>query len=122
MSGPLVIAEALGGRKSSNKVTKPKELSKKDRYLFKRRDEAGNVRTTHASQAHGSSLSSSAYDDRTSDSAAASYVFQKRDQVVSGKDEFSVAPLRDPVAASPRAVITKDSLTTGKSSCYLNLS
>lgn len=113
LSGPLVIAEALGGRKSSNKATKPKELSKKDRYLFKRRDEGGNLRTSQTIQARGSYLSSSANDDGTSDSAAASYVFQKRDPAVSVKDEFGVAPLRDPVAASPRAVTTKDIPTTG---------
>ncbi|KDO56246.1 hypothetical protein CISIN_1g001012mg [Citrus sinensis] len=39
LSGPLVIAETLGGAKSSKKSMKVKDQSKKDRYLFKRRDE-----------------------------------------------------------------------------------
>nr|KJB60046.1 hypothetical protein B456_009G287300 [Gossypium raimondii] len=42
LSGPLVIAEALGGGKSSKKPVKAKDHSKKDRYLFKRRDEAAS--------------------------------------------------------------------------------
>ncbi|XP_045796628.1 PWWP domain-containing protein 1-like [Trifolium pratense] len=41
LSGPLVIAETLGGGKSGTKSAKFKENSKKDRYLFKRRDDAG---------------------------------------------------------------------------------
>ncbi|PSS19653.1 PWWP domain-containing protein [Actinidia chinensis var. chinensis] len=39
LSGPLVIAETLGKRKSSTKPKKVKEQENKDRYLFKRRDE-----------------------------------------------------------------------------------
>lgn len=39
LSGPLVIAETLGGGKSATKSVKFKENSKKDRYLFKRRDD-----------------------------------------------------------------------------------
>ncbi|XP_022946258.1 uncharacterized protein LOC111450395 [Cucurbita moschata] len=39
LSGPLVIAEALGGGKSAIKPMKLKDQSKKDRYLLKRRDE-----------------------------------------------------------------------------------
>ncbi|KAG9443762.1 hypothetical protein H6P81_015102 [Aristolochia fimbriata] len=38
LSGPLVIAEALNERKNSLKPAKVKDLSKKDKYLFKRRD------------------------------------------------------------------------------------
>ncbi|XP_050382209.1 PWWP domain-containing protein 1-like [Argentina anserina] len=49
LSGPLVIAEALGGRKSATKPMKVKDHSKKDKYLFKRRDEASIVKPHQAS-------------------------------------------------------------------------
>ncbi|RDX97551.1 DNA mismatch repair protein Msh6, partial [Mucuna pruriens] len=42
LSGPLVIAEALGGGKSTTKSVKVKEALKKDRYLLKRRDDPNN--------------------------------------------------------------------------------
>ncbi|XP_006286941.2 uncharacterized protein LOC17884584 [Capsella rubella] len=42
LSGPLVIAETLGDLKSSKKPTKVKDSKKKDKYLLKRRDEAGD--------------------------------------------------------------------------------
>ncbi|XP_021742543.1 uncharacterized protein LOC110708661 isoform X2 [Chenopodium quinoa] len=82
LSGPLVMADTVGSRKSSTKALKTKELSKKDRYLFKRRDEAGNLRKVKTTQGHASSSSSSAYEDGASDSAAA-FVLQKRDLPVS---------------------------------------
>lgn len=104
LSGPLVMADTLGGRKSSTKATKAKELSKKDRYLFKRRDEAGDLRTTKNTQGHASSSSSSAFEDGTSDTAAAAaaYVLQKRDSAVSDDD-------------LAHAGATKDALTAGLS-------
>jgi len=64
LSGPLVIAEALGGGKSSTKSLKVKEASKKDRYLLKRRDDPNNSVQL-------------AYEEDNFD-AANSYVFQKR--------------------------------------------
>nr|XP_007147034.1 hypothetical protein PHAVU_006G090600g [Phaseolus vulgaris]ESW19028.1 hypothetical protein PHAVU_006G090600g [Phaseolus vulgaris] len=64
LSGPLVIAEALGGGKSSTKSLKVKEASKKDRYLLKRRDDSNNSVQL-------------AYEEDNFD-AANSYVFQKR--------------------------------------------
>ncbi|KAL1198032.1 PWWP domain-containing protein 1 [Cardamine amara subsp. amara] len=42
LSGPLVIAETLGDLKSSKKPTKVKDSKKQDKYLLKRRDEAGD--------------------------------------------------------------------------------
>ncbi|XP_010455106.1 PREDICTED: uncharacterized protein LOC104736750 isoform X3 [Camelina sativa] len=42
LSGPLVIAETLGDLKSSKKPTKIKDSKKQDKYLLKRRDEAGD--------------------------------------------------------------------------------
>lgn len=64
LSGPLVMAEALGGGKNSAKSAKVKDNSKKDRYLFKRRDEPRNVVQLD-------------YKEETPD-AAGRYVFQKR--------------------------------------------
>ncbi|KAI4301775.1 hypothetical protein L6164_035022 [Bauhinia variegata] len=68
LSGPLVIAEALGGGKNSMKV-------KKDRYLFKRRDETGNS-------------VQSAYKEEASD-AAGRYLLQKRAPTVSVATQIS---------------------------------
>ncbi|CAJ1960834.1 unnamed protein product [Sphenostylis stenocarpa] len=62
LSGPLVIAEALGGGKSTS--VKVKDALKKDRYLLKRRDDPN-------------SSVQLAYNDNKSN-AANSYVFQKR--------------------------------------------
>ncbi|KAL2941000.1 putative oxidoreductase GLYR1 [Bienertia sinuspersici] len=109
LSGPLVMAETLGGRKSSTKATKTKEQSKKDRYLFKRRDEAAGLRASKTTQGHPSSSSSSAYEDGTSDTAAAAYVFQKRDSAVSN-DELGagVSVLSGSQALKSSSVVTAD--------------
>ncbi|KAL4333872.1 hypothetical protein GQ457_07G020220 [Hibiscus cannabinus] len=66
LSGPMVIAEALGGRKGSKKSMKVKDHSKKDRYLFKRRDEAA------------SSTMQSTYREGSPTFVAGDYVLQKR--------------------------------------------
>ncbi|KAL0718099.1 hypothetical protein Bca4012_067421 [Brassica carinata] len=42
LSGPLVIAETLGVPKSAKTPTKVKDSKKQDKYLLKRRDEAGD--------------------------------------------------------------------------------
>ena len=59
-----MIAEALGGGKSTTKSVKVKEALKKDRYLLKRRDDPNNSVQL-------------AYKEDKSD-AADRYVFQKR--------------------------------------------
>ncbi|XP_010495539.1 PREDICTED: uncharacterized protein LOC104772645 [Camelina sativa] len=61
LSGPLVIAETLGDLKSSKKPTKINDSKKQDKYLLKRRDEAGDKSaqfgqgdaTSAASHIHG---------------------------------------------------------------------
>ncbi|KAH7574688.1 hypothetical protein JRO89_XS03G0331100 [Xanthoceras sorbifolium] len=78
LSGPLVIAEPLGGGRSSKKSMKVKDHSKKDRYLFKRRDEPGDSRTFQTSQAQAGSLAPSAIIEGSSALAAGDYVLQKR--------------------------------------------
>ncbi|XP_028770852.1 uncharacterized protein LOC114728165 [Neltuma alba] len=69
LSGPLVMPETLGGRKNSAKYGKVKDSSKKDRYLFKRRDEPTNSVQL-------------AYKEEAPD-AAGRYVLQKRSPPVS---------------------------------------
>ena len=54
LSGPLVIAETLGVPKSSKTPTKVKDSKKQDKYLLKRRDEAGD-KTLPFGQAEASS-------------------------------------------------------------------
>ncbi|KAF8053986.1 hypothetical protein N665_1358s0021 [Sinapis alba] len=56
LSGPLVIAETLGVPKSSKNLTKVKDSKKQDKYLLKRRDEAGdNNKTVTLGQVEASS-------------------------------------------------------------------
>ncbi|KAK0602597.1 hypothetical protein LWI29_035105 [Acer saccharum] len=78
LSGPLVIAEALSGGRSSKKSMKVKDHSKKDRYLFKRRDESGDSRTLQTSQAQAGSLAPSVIIEGSSALEAGDYVLQKR--------------------------------------------
>ncbi|GAV86980.1 PWWP domain-containing protein [Cephalotus follicularis] len=73
LSGPLVIAEALGGGKSSKKPMKVKDHSKKEKYLFKRRDEMIEI-----SKGQTSSSASSALLEGVSASSSKEYVLQKR--------------------------------------------
>ncbi|KAL8171745.1 hypothetical protein V2J09_023549 [Rumex salicifolius] len=87
LSGPLVIAESLSGRKSSAKAAKPREKSKKDRYLFKRRDEPDEVGASQTGLGNASSFSSSPCEDRQSNPAVGDFSFQKRDEPVLGRDQ-----------------------------------
>ncbi|KAJ1417123.1 PWWP domain [Sesbania bispinosa] len=64
LSGPLVIAETLGGGKNTTKSVKVKDNLKKDRYLLKRRDDPSNSFQL-------------AYREETPDTTGR-YVFQKR--------------------------------------------
>ncbi|GFY90591.1 Tudor/PWWP/MBT superfamily protein [Actinidia rufa] len=75
LSGPLVIAETLGKRKSSTKPKKAKEQENEDRYLFKRRDEPElKIRQTGP----GTSPMQAAYVAGSAAVAAGDFVLQKR--------------------------------------------
>ncbi|KAK9046980.1 hypothetical protein V6N11_052849 [Hibiscus sabdariffa] len=89
LSGPMVIAEALGAGKSSKKPVKVKDHSKKDRYLFKRRDEAA------------SSTIQSSYREGSPSFLAGDYVLQKRASCsqIPVKQEHTVVS-RDGVSSS----------------------
>ncbi|CAN0897138.1 PWWP domain-containing protein 1, partial [Linum grandiflorum] len=79
LSGPLVIAEPLrGGNKSSKKAMKLKDHSKKDKYLFKRRDEPSESKTPPISRMEATPLSPAAYAEGSSVAAAGDFVLQKR--------------------------------------------
>ncbi|XWS23449.1 hypothetical protein CRYUN_Cryun28dG0014800 [Craigia yunnanensis] len=98
LSGPLVIAEALGGGKSSKKPMKVKDHSKKDRYLFKRRDETSDLQAPpQISQVQASSSMQSTYREGSPTFVAGDYVLQKRDPVshISVKQEQTVSMSRD---------------------------
>ncbi|XP_010674726.2 PWWP domain-containing protein 1 [Beta vulgaris subsp. vulgaris] len=112
LSGPLVMADTLGGRKSSTKATKTKEQSKKDRYLFKRRDEAVELKAKRSIQGDASSSLSSTFEDGASNTAAAAYVLQKRD-LADSNNELSGSPTRDQVATSAHAGSAKEAPTAG---------
>ncbi|XP_057251755.1 uncharacterized protein LOC130591836 [Beta vulgaris subsp. vulgaris] len=113
LSGPLVIADTLGGRKSSTKATKTKEQSKKDKYLFKRRDEAVELNAKRSIQGDASSSLSSTIEDGASNTAAAAYVLQKRD-LADSNNELSGSPTRDQVATSVHVGSAKEAPTAGK--------
>ncbi|GLT28925.1 hypothetical protein SLA2020_038270 [Shorea laevis] len=81
LSGPLVIAETLGGAKSAKRPIKVKDHSKKDRFLFKRRDESSDSKTVQISQGQVSSSMPSAYMEGSSVFLAGDYVLQKRGPV-----------------------------------------
>ncbi|KHN20237.1 hypothetical protein glysoja_023800 [Glycine soja] len=72
LSGPMVIAETLGGEKSATKSVKAKGNFKTDKYLFMRRDEPSNT---------------SQLPSRETSDAAGSYVLQKRPLAVSAAPE-----------------------------------
>ncbi|KAJ8623179.1 hypothetical protein MRB53_031708 [Persea americana] len=94
LSGPLVIAEALGERKNSGKPLKVKGLLKKDKYLFKRRDElneksAAKQEYYHASQPQANVVPSLAFKEASGNFPSGDYVLQKRAPVSLGKHAIS---------------------------------
>ncbi|KAL6142607.1 hypothetical protein ACLB2K_060884 [Fragaria x ananassa] len=88
LSGPLVIAEALGGRKSATKPMKVKDHSKKDKYLFKRRDEASNVEPHQTTQGQASSSAASTYLEGSVALGDGDYKLQKRAPSTSMKPQI----------------------------------
>lgn len=105
LSGPLVIAEALGGGKSAAKLMKIKDHSKKDRYLFKRREEPINSKTNQISPGQASSSSPSVYMDGSVTTAAGDYVMQKR---------VAAGPVKQILTKYEEAAcISKDGATSG---------
>ncbi|KAK9102552.1 hypothetical protein Sjap_019806 [Stephania japonica] len=85
LSGPLVVAEAFGERKGSGRLPKMKEHSRKDKYLFKRRDEPAEPRDFHNVPAQTNLAVSSAYSEGSTVTISSDYVFQKRTPDVSAK-------------------------------------
>lgn len=80
LSGPLVMAEALGSRKSSTKPAKVKDQTKKERYLFKRRDDP-NDSTNKITPGKTSISASPAHSEGSGALSLGDYVFQKREPV-----------------------------------------
>ncbi|ONI04457.1 hypothetical protein PRUPE_6G322700 [Prunus persica] len=85
LSGPLVIAEVLGGRKNATKPMKVKDHSKKDKYVFKRRDEPSNLKTHLTSQGQASSSAPFAGLEGSIPLVDGDYTVQKRAPAVSTK-------------------------------------
>ncbi|CAA7024711.1 unnamed protein product [Microthlaspi erraticum] len=84
LSGPLVIAETLSDSKSSKKTAKVKDSKKQDKYLLKRRDEAGDT-TVQFGQVEASSSTG------VGGSTDGDFVLQRRDPTLQTpmKDEES---------------------------------
>ncbi|XAR49122.1 hypothetical protein NMG60_11032199 [Bertholletia excelsa] len=86
LSGPLVIAEALGKKKNSTKQNKAKDHTNKDRYLFKRRDEPSELKPQQIGQA--ASSMQPAYVEGSLELGAGDYVLQKRSPAVTTKKQM----------------------------------
>ncbi|KAJ6876766.1 hypothetical protein NC651_029694 [Populus alba x Populus x berolinensis] len=103
LSGPLVIAEAPGGEKSSKKPVKVKDHSKKGNYLLKRRDEPSEVRAFEIVQRQAGSSSLAVYVEAGSSAVeAGDFVLQKRASTphISAKHEQSVLITKEDVDSS----------------------
>ncbi|XP_057962848.1 PWWP domain-containing protein 1-like isoform X2 [Malania oleifera] len=119
LSGPLVMAEALGGGKSLTKPVKVKDQSKKDRYLFKRRDGPNDSKTHQIRQGPARSSAQSSY-VQGSTLASGDFVFQKRapdastnSQIVSSC-ERAVDINRDSAAVLAQDVPVKEAVNLDK--------
>lgn len=108
LSGPLVIAETLGGGTSATKPMKIKESTKKDRYLFKRRDEYSDSKAHQITQGQASSSVPSAVEGTLSVKDG-DYVLQKRAPTVS---------LKSPVPAKDEQIAISD--TFGKDAVIMD--
>ncbi|XP_047315793.1 PWWP domain-containing protein 1-like [Impatiens glandulifera] len=81
LSGPLVIQESMSKKKSSIKLSKPKETNK-DRYLFKRREDPNEPKTNQKKQIT-TSIMPTAYIEGSEEVASGDFVLQKRAPPVS---------------------------------------
>lgn len=108
LSGPLVIAETLGSGMSATKPMKMKETSKKDRYLFKRRDEYSNTKTHQMSQGQASSAASSAYMEGSIAAEAGDFVLQKRAPAFSLKPPFPAKHEQNEFISMSSAALVSD--------------
>ncbi|MCL7043823.1 hypothetical protein MKW94_001339 [Papaver nudicaule] len=79
LSGPLVIAEALGERKGFTKSSKVKDKAKKDKFLLKRRDKSNVPKAPKLSKDHTGTVAL----------APGDFFFQKRTPTVSKKTSVS---------------------------------
>ncbi|OVA14838.1 PWWP domain [Macleaya cordata] len=87
LSGPMVMAEALGEMKSS-KLSKVKDKSKKDMYVLKRREKPSEPKV-HQYSSHASNASF-AYKGGPGAIAPEDYIFQKRTSAVLIKPQVSL--------------------------------
>ncbi|KAL1831949.1 hypothetical protein ACET3Z_001600 [Daucus carota] len=84
LSGPLVIAEPLGREKGLAKLNKGKVQARKDQFLFKRRDEANEVKSSVLTNpSHITSSEQPVYIEGSSAKVKDDYVLQKRSPSVS---------------------------------------
>uniref|UniRef100_A0A5B6YU47 PWWP domain-containing protein n=1 Tax=Davidia involucrata TaxID=16924 RepID=A0A5B6YU47_DAVIN len=114
LSGPLVIAEPLGKGKISTKSNRAKDQAKKDRYLFKRRDELDELKRHQTNLGHASSSTQPNYVEGSLAITAGDFVLQKRAPGVSikpqipAKHEHTGTISRDAASASSQDVTGKE--------------
>ncbi|KAL8088638.1 PWWP domain-containing protein 1-like [Apium graveolens] len=90
LSGPLVIAEVIGKGKSSLKSGKSREPVKKDQYLFKRRDEMNDLKSSvQVLPGQAASSEQPVFVDGTVAIAASEHAVQKKFTKVSTKHKAS---------------------------------
>lgn len=119
LSGPLVIAEALGSGKSPKKPVKVKDHLKKDRYLFKRRDEPVDSQTLQLGQRQATSSAPAAYEEGSSAILTGDYVLQKRAPIpISAKHENAGIIIKE-VAGPSEDVLGKEAVILDQGQKYL---
>ncbi|KAL5566046.1 hypothetical protein UlMin_029210 [Ulmus minor] len=119
LSGPLVIAETLGGGTSATKLTKAKIQSKKDRYLFKRREESSSPKGHQTNQGQASPSIPSGNTEASIAAGDGEYALLKRTSeeetgVTSSTGRVDQASASKSLATQDGSVETKQSLDKGK--------
>ncbi|KAA8545144.1 hypothetical protein F0562_019967 [Nyssa sinensis] len=118
LSGRLVIAESLGKGKNSAKSNRVKDQAKKDRYLFKRREESDELKTHQINLGNASSSTQPNYVEGCSALTAGDNVLQKRVPTVSSKPQMPVKHehtgtiSRDAALASSQHIAGKEAATS----------
>ncbi|KAK2976002.1 hypothetical protein RJ640_024763 [Escallonia rubra] len=114
LSGPLVIAEALGKGKSSAKSTKVKDQPKKEKYLFKRRENTNSPKEASSAQP--------VFVEGSSAIADGNFVLQKRAPAVPLEPQIPATQEQTKILGLGRDLTGQEALTTEEKLAVSNFS
>ncbi|KAK3023478.1 hypothetical protein RJ639_044858 [Escallonia herrerae] len=114
LSGPLVIAEALGKGKSSAKSTKVKDQPKKEKYLFKRRENTNSPKEASSAQP--------VFVEDSSAIADGNFVLQKRTPAVPLESQIPAMQEQTKILGLGRDLTGQEALTTEEKLAVSNFS